>query len=65
MNVYSYDEYRDFLINRLDERRGLRKELAEHLGCQNGYVSQVLQRLSDFSLEQGMKVCSFLQIPEE
>lgn len=50
---------------RLDQKRGSRSELAESLGCQSGYVSQVLQGLSDFSLEQGMKICSFLQLSEE
>jgi uncharacterized protein (TIGR02147 family) len=50
---------------RLDERRGMRSDLAEFLGCQSGYISQVLQGLSDFSLEQGMKICSFFLLQEE
>ncbi len=43
----------------------MRSELAEHLGCQSGYVSQVLQNLSDFSLEQGIKISQFFSFSEE
>lgn len=65
MGVFDYANYRDFTKVRLDERRGMRSELAAFLGCQSGYVSQVLQDLSNFSLEQGIKICSFLQLSEE
>jgi len=65
MSIFSHLTYRNYTKERLDERRGLRSELAEHLGCQSGYISQVLQNLSDFSLEQGMKICSFFDFTEE
>lgn len=65
MNIFNCKNYREFLLSRLDERRGSRKDLALHLSCQSGYISQVLQSLSDFSLEQGMKICSFFLMTEE
>ncbi len=65
MNIFDSLDYKNYLKTRLDERRGLRSELAEFLGCQSGYVSQVLQNLSDFSLEQGMKTSSFLLLSAE
>ncbi|MEA9354709.1 TIGR02147 family protein [Bacteriovorax sp. PP10] len=65
MIVFEQPEYRNYMKYRLDQRRGTRSELAEYLGCQSGYISQVLQGLSDFSLEQGMKITQFLQLSEE
>lgn len=65
MSIFNYLTYRDYTRNRLDEKRGMRSELAEHLGCQSGYISQVLQNLSDFSLEQGVKICTFFSLSEE
>lgn len=65
MIVFEQQEYRIYMKYRLDQKRGSRSELAEFLGCQSGYISQVLQGLSDFSLEQGMKITQFLQLSEE
>jgi len=65
MNLYEQENYKNYMRYLLDTRRGMRSELAEALGCQSGYISQVLQNLSDFSLEQGMKVCSFFNFTEE
>lgn len=65
MVIFDQANYRNYMKTRLDLRRGSRSELADFLGCQSGYISQVLQGLSDFSLEQGMKICSFLQLSEE
>lgn len=63
--IFTYKNYKHFLKTILDEKRGSRKELALHLNCQSGYISQVLQDLSEFSLEQGIKICSFLNLTEE
>ena len=65
MNLFEQANYKRYLKYLLDARRGMRSDLAEALGCQSGYISQVLQDLSDFSLEQGMKVCSFFNFTEE
>lgn len=65
MNLFEHENYKIYLRQLLDAKRGLRSELAEWLGCQSGYVSQVLQNISDFSLEQGMKVCHFFNFTEE
>lgn len=63
--IYVFENYREFLIKTLNEKRGLRKDLAQYLSCQSGYISQILQGLSDLSLEQGIKTCSFLTLSEE
>lgn len=65
MNIFEQSDYKIYLRYVLDSRRGMRSELANGLGCQSGYISQVLQGLSDFSLEQGVKVCDFLHFTEE
>lgn len=65
MDIFNASSYREFLTYRLDEKRGLRSELAQYLGCQSGYISQVLQNLSDLSLEQGMRAAGFFKLSED
>jgi uncharacterized protein (TIGR02147 family) len=59
--IFEQLNYRKFIKSRLDLKRGARSELANFLGCQSGYITQVLQGSS----EQGMKVCEFMQLSEE
>lgn len=62
MQVYEFKDYRKFLIQALggeSKRTGQRGALAEHLGCQSAYLSQVLKGVANFNLEQAFKVNQF------
>jgi uncharacterized protein (TIGR02147 family) len=64
--IYDYRDYRHFLRAALDAhspRRGARSALARHLACQTAFISQVLAEKVHLSLEHGMKVGDFLQLP--
>jgi uncharacterized protein (TIGR02147 family) len=65
-SVFEFDSYKEFLLavehNRAALERGFRTRLAESLGCQNAYVSNVLNKDAHFSLEQGLKICGFLAL---
>ena len=67
--IYDYPDYRDFLgdyIHSLPKKgRGFKKDLAEHLLCQTTHISQVLSKKTNLTLEQGVKVISFLHLTDE
>lgn len=65
MAIFKSTSYRTYLTEILDSRRGMRSELAAFLGCQSGYISQVLQEMSNFSMEQGIRICQFLKLTED
>jgi hypothetical protein len=54
--VYDFLDYRDYLgawiENHVSGGYGLRKKIAEHLGCQSAFVSQVLHKITHFLLYQ-------------
>lgn len=62
--VFEFNDYKRFLEATEEHRRlaerGFRRRLAEAIGCQSGYVSQVLNSEAHFSLEQGLRVASFI-----
>lgn len=58
-------DYRDYLHDSLSRKRGLKGKLAESLGCQSGFLSQVLGKHGHFNLEHGEKVNAFLEHTEE
>lgn len=61
-NYLSYKTYLSDLFNK-KENRGIRKKLAEFLGCQAGFVSQVLTgSKSNFSLEHLERIAHFLKL---
>lgn len=69
-SIYAFDDYKAFLAyqeqfhNKF--QRGFRSRLAEEVGCQNAFISQVLNAQGHFSLEQGLKVARFLELdPDE
>ena len=68
-NIFQFSEYKDFLRNLENERRphlrGFRSRLAESAGCNNAFVSQVLNTSANFSLEQGMGIAEFLGLKTE
>lgn len=63
VNIFSFTDYKDYIQKKIEKSpmrgRGLKKELASHLGCQPTYVSRILKGIPDFSLEQAIKVNSF------
>lgn len=65
-SVFEFDDYKAFLKatekSRAHFERGFRSRLAEALGCQNAYISNILNKESHFSLEQSLKICMFLKL---
>ncbi len=62
MQVYDFKDYRKFLVEALGgagKRTGQRGALAEHLGVQTAYLSQVLKGVANFNLEQAFRVNQF------
>jgi len=68
-SVFEFDDYKAFLLaleqSRARLERGFRSRLAEALGCQNAYISNVLNNDAHFSLEHGLKICGFLSLAKE
>ncbi|MGE0529120.1 MAG: TIGR02147 family protein [Bdellovibrionales bacterium] len=60
--IFDFDDYKEYLLAREQgwPGRGMRKELADAMGCQAAYVSQVLNGHSHFSLEQCEKANALL-----
>ena len=59
MSIYEAKNYREYIANELDSERfghGARAKLAEFLGTQNSFISQVLNGKQDFPLEQAIRV---------
>lgn len=55
-DVYDFPTYKAYLLARVGEkasRKGLKSSLAKAIGCQAGYLSQVLNADAHLSLEQG------------
>lgn len=69
VNIFAYTDYKSYLKATEEERasfqRGFRSRLAEILECQNAYISQILNTHANFSLEQALKITSFLQLNED
>ncbi len=61
--------YKEFILRLEAEdpryQRGFRSRLAEHVGCQNAFVSQVLGGRLNFSLEQALLVAEFFGFSEK
>lgn len=66
-SLFSYNDYKSYLIAVNDSGviKGFRSRLAEATGCQNAFVSQVLNGDVNFNLEQAMRIGSFLKLNEE
>jgi uncharacterized protein (TIGR02147 family) len=66
--VFEFSSYKSYLKALEREQRplarGFRSRLAEFLGCQNAYISQVFNSNANFSLEQGLKVSRHLKLDE-
>ncbi len=68
ISVFEYFDYKVYLealeSQRAQFQKGFRSRLSEALECQNAYVSQILNTHANFSLEQGLKVATFLKLGE-
>jgi uncharacterized protein (TIGR02147 family) len=64
LTVFDYRDYKiylnDVIVNRPERGRGMKSAIAEALGCQKAYVSQVLSGNAQFSLEQADSLNEFL-----
>jgi uncharacterized protein (TIGR02147 family) len=67
--VYHYNDYKKYLLEveakRAGIERGFRSRIAEALGCQNAYVSQIFNSEAHFSLEQAHNLSHFLNHSQE
>ena len=61
--LFDYDDYKLYINELIDgspsKGRGLKLKMAEHLNCQSAFVSQVLNGIPHFSLEQAVKINDF------
>jgi uncharacterized protein (TIGR02147 family) len=64
--VFEFSDYKRFLGHTEEARksyeRGFRSKLANFIGCQNGYISHVLNGQAHFSLEQALLIAKFLEL---
>jgi len=62
-SLFEYDDYKaylkHFLAGNKDQGYGSRTKLAKQLNCNVAYVSQVLNKYANFSLEQGERINRF------
>jgi uncharacterized protein (TIGR02147 family) len=67
--VFEFDDYKTFLSHLEQERahfsRGFRSRLAEEIGCNNAFISQVLNTHAHFSLEQSISLCNYFKLSDE
>ena len=68
LSVFDFTYYREYLKSAIPAKgkdRGSRTRLAELLGCQGAFISQVFSGLGNFSLEHAMIVSRFLRHSKE
>lgn len=67
--VFDFKDYKRFLTSRVGAKgakQGLKSALADHIGCQRTYLSQVLNGNAHLSLEQAERANSFFgHTPDE
>ncbi|MGE3260207.1 MAG: TIGR02147 family protein [Bacteriovoracia bacterium] len=61
--IFDFLSYKEFLEKR--SGRGFRSQMAEAIGCQRAFISQVLQGEAHFNLEHGERLGRFLELGEE
>lgn len=68
LSIFDFNDYKLYLnvkINSLSVNgRGVKKRIAEHLSCQSTYISQVFKGKKHFTLEQAIKLNTFLDHSE-
>ncbi|MDB2447380.1 TIGR02147 family protein [bacterium] len=64
-SVFDFEDYKKFVVEKLKDGpnngRGLRRKLAEKIGCQAAYVSHVLVGYKHFSLEQAEAIARYFK----
>lgn len=66
-SVFEYIDYKAYLLA-IEQRgayKGFRSRLADYTGCQNAFISQVLNGNVNFNLEQAMGIAEFLRLNED
>ncbi len=64
--IFDFEDYKEYLLFREQTwSRGMRKALAQAIGCQAAFISQVLNDRHHFSLEQAQNANSLLGHSEE
>lgn len=67
--IMDFDDYKQFLTHLEQERssfsRGFRSRLAEAIGCNNAYISQILNTNTHLSLEQALKLSRYFKLTNE
>ncbi|MCC6278544.1 MAG: hypothetical protein IT289_11575 [Oligoflexia bacterium] len=68
-NIFSYRDYKRFLLDLIksspNNGRGLRKKLAEFIGCQNTFITHVFSEKNELSLEQAEATARFFGLNRE
>ena len=67
-SVYEFLTYKAYLKYKTDNKLGhwgLKGKLAQHIGCQGTYLSQVLKGTAELSLEQAFLASDFFGHTEE
>ena len=69
-NVFDFSDYKVYLAYLEKEKsffsRGFRSRLAEEMGCNNGFISQVLNTHANFSIEQSLTISRYFKLtPDE
>jgi uncharacterized protein (TIGR02147 family) len=63
INIFEYRDYKTFLKEKLKTMgHGAQAKLSEAINCQPAYISQVLNRTPDLSLEQAADTAEFLEL---
>lgn len=64
--VFDFYDYKAFISHLERERshisRGFRSRLADAVGCNNAFISQVLNSHANFSLEQALRICGHFEL---
>ena len=65
-SIFEFDDYKAYLIaveaSKTIVRKGFRSQLAQEIGTQSAFISQVLNDDANFGLEQGLKIAKFLHL---
>lgn len=68
-SVFEFEDYKAFVLNEIsllpNEGRGVRRQLAEFIGCQVAYVSHVLAADRHFSSEQAEAAARFFNLRDD
>lgn len=69
MDIFKFEDYRTYLIEIIKQKdgksRGYKSYLADQIGCQRAFVSQVLKGDAHFNLEHGEAVARILGLSNE